>query len=441
MLAHQATALRDLLQRAPGLRATLTEEALVRRLHDLPWSVVNAGAARDVAVLYCFTPFLDTSGLVAAQRLRVRGEVTDVVAQDLTGLRREDPTSSLLADPVTARRVSLPGPARFNGWDPVRRFVDGSVAQVERWIEEQGPYRSIYSRALKLPSHFAAALLKHRHPEMRWIAEFSDPLLVNPLGDVRVSPLEDDWIVRELRGAIAERGFPVPEGLGIYDWGEQIAYALADELWFTNAHQVEVMLDSCPNPVLAGRARELAQVHAHPTLPPAFYNAVDVRLEVDPDVVNLGYFGNFYRTRGLHELLDVLPRLDVLERSRLHLHVFTSQVGQLAREVEARDLHDVVTVRQLRPFLEFLALTQHFDVLIANDGVSAANHRLNPYLPSKVSDYLGSGRPMWAIRETGSVLSGIPTAYATEIGDHDGALRALREMLAAQTVERSRPSQ
>jgi hypothetical protein len=200
------------------------------------------------------------------------------------------------------------------------------------------------------------------------------------------------------------------------------------------------MLAACPNPVLAERARGIAQVRAHPTLPPPFYDAVDPRLALEPGVVHLGYFGNFYRTRGLHELLDVLPRLTLQERSRLHLHVFTHQAVQLRREVHARDLHDVVTVRPQRPFLEFLALTRRFDVLIANDGASTGRHRLNPYLPSKVSDYLGSGRPIWAIRETGSVLSRIPTAYASEIGDHDGALRVLRETLTARDrEERERP--
>jgi hypothetical protein len=47
-----------------------------------------------------------------------------------------------------------------------------------------------------------------------------------------------------------------------------------------------------------------------------------------------------------------------------------------------------------------------------------------------VSDYLGSGTPIWAFFEPGSVLGTLPLAHRTELGDTAAAARTLREILA-----------
>jgi len=44
-------------------------------------------------------------------------------------------------------------------------------------------------------------------------------------------------------------------------------------------------------------------------------------------------------------------------------------------------------------------------LLVADADSASSGHRLNPYLPSKLSDYRGTGRPIWALCESGSVLS------------------------------------
>jgi hypothetical protein len=82
------------------------------------------------------------------------------------------------------------------------------------------------------------------------------------------------------------------------------------------------------------------------------------------------------------------------------------------------------------PFLEFLNLTTLFDVLLVNDAATAQHHAVNPYLPSKISDYRGSGTPIWAICEPGSILSTQPVDFSSELGDVAGATAALRALIA-----------
>ena len=80
--------------------------------------------------------------------------------------------------------------------------------------------------------------------------------------------------------------------------------------------------------------------------------------------------------------------------------------------------------------LEFLNLTTRFDVLVVNDAETTAHHRVNPYLPSKLADYVGSGTPVWAICEDGSELSEMEgIAYKSRLGDIDATLACLRRLL------------
>ena len=70
------------------------------------------------------------------------------------------------------------------------------------------------------------------------------------------------------------------------------------------------------------------------------------------------------------------------------------------------------------------------DVLIVNDAHTVGIHERNPYLPSKWSDYAGSGTPVWGIVEPGSVLSKQPLEHRSELDDVAGALKVLAELIA-----------
>ena len=87
----QAEFINAYLREHPDEHDRVAADAAAMGLRRVPWNWVNEGLARDLAVCYCFPPDLDTSGLVAAKRLRERGVVTDVVSQDLSRLRTVDP--------------------------------------------------------------------------------------------------------------------------------------------------------------------------------------------------------------------------------------------------------------------------------------------------------------------------------------------------------------
>lgn len=88
------------------------------------------------------------------------------------------------------------------------------------------------------------------------------------------------------------------------------------------------------------------------------------------------------------------------------------------------------------PYLDFLAVTRQFDYLVVNDAQSGSRHTRNPFLPSKWSDYRGSQAEVWALVEDGSMLSTMPTALQTPLGDPAAARDVLWERVEAKQEER-----
>lgn len=428
----QATFLVRYLEENPDERDRVVAD-VHRRGIDSPtfWATLNKGQARDLALLYLFAPFQDTSALVAARRLRARGLVTDVINQNVHNIRERDDTSLKIAVEQVGRHRILPGSGAFSSWGNARTYAEESVAAADELAERNGaPYRSVYTRAMAPHSHIAGALMKLRHPEIRWTAEFSDPMHHNAYGETRTAKIADDELRREFTDAVVQAGFDKPDSDRFFEWTEIVSYALADEIVFTNENQREFMLEYA-DPHLGERARSLSVVSHHPTLPQRFYEMAEVTPAFRPGTVNIGYFGAFYLTRGLTEVIAALRDLHAGERRRVQLHIHTADPATLRLEALKAGLADVIVARPYLPFLQFLAATRHFDALLVNDTATAEHHSINPYLPSKLSDYLGSGSPIWAIVEPGSVLSTIDTDYRSTLGDPVGALRVIRSIIAA----------
>jgi hypothetical protein len=436
MVTHQAETLRELLVRHPERHGDVVAHVRTLGVPDMPWSVVNHGRARHLALLFLFTPFLDTSALVAARRLRERGWVTDVVCQDLGSLRTRDEASTLVAAEVVdqARMLSREALAAVATWPSVVAYADQALVEVEALEAEKGAYTSVYSRAMSIESHFAAALLKLRSPEIHWVAEFSDPLLYNARGEERVGHLEDDRLTAELAAGLRRAGHAVPEGRRMFEWAEVICYALADEIIFTNQHQLDFMLGYCRDQAVAARAAAVSRACHHPVPTPDLYDTVRSGYALVPGKVHIGYFGNFYVNRGLSEITGALDRLTAAERDRIQLHVFTAHPEALALETLEHGLADVITVNPMIGFLKYLNLTTRFDVLLITDFTTLPHYDPNPFLPAKLADYLGSGSDIWAVCERGSVLSTFDVAYSSELGDVDSATRVLRQLAVPETA-------
>ena len=414
----------------PDDHERVVEDARGRNLTRVRFDLVNEGLARDLAILYMFLPYVDASASVAARRIRERGVVVDVLTNAMDEFRQADPHSLALVEEYVDETRDMGAKQSSSYWPAIKSFARRCLEHVEELQEAKGPYRTMYSRAQWPASHVAAALVKIRHPHIRWLAEFSDPMVVGSQGRQRTNPIRDDRLVGQLRAGLRAVGVEPPANLLLYEWIEYLVFALADEVTFTNENQRDLMLGDFPDRTLAASVSDKSVVAHHPVMPPRFYHLVESTYALDPDVVNVGYFGTFYASRGLDEVVEALGRMTSEERAALRIHVFTNKPDETREEIAAAGLDDVFRVGPFVPFLEMLNLCTRLDVLLVNDARTKGIHRINPYLPSKWADYSGSGTPVWAIYEEGSVLSRMKCPHRSRIGDTNAAYAVLCELVA-----------
>ena len=386
--------------------------------------------ARTIVASYCFPPFSDTAGIVAAKRVREHGELVDVISNDMDPVRNPDFSLTRIGGNLVRRYATLNTYTAFSSWPPIESWVDIAFETYERWQAEQGPYEKLYSRAQFAASHFLAAKIKLHNPGIHWLAEFSDPLSHDVLGDVRSASLEMGPLAIELKAGVEALGYRAPVKWNLLEWCEVITFALADDFMFTNQLQMDFMLDNCGDSRVAERVRDRAHISPHPTLPREFYTMRTADYELAADKVNIGYFGNFYANRGVGLILDALAGLPAAIADKILLHVFTSKPEDLEPLAEEKGVARLLRIGPYRDYLEFLNLADRMDVLLINDATTPAGG-VNPFLPSKWSDYKGSSTPVWGIIEEGSTLDqqdGI--AYRTPVEHLSGIQATLAQIVA-----------
>lgn len=384
-----------------------------------------------IVVSYCFPPYADTAAVVAAKRVREFDRPVRVVSNAMDKIRKVDPSLAQIAGDLVTELSIKSTPTAFSSWRSISTFTEAVLDQVEKWLRDADKSTWMYSRAQFTASNIAAALVKKSEPKLFWIAEFSDPLSHDVKGEKRSAPVDlDSDVARELLLALEERGVRVDDPGNVYEVCESLTYALADAVIFTNTAQRDYMTAACPDADLRETLLAKAVVSPHPRPPRQLFELASSDYELDPDKVNIGYFGNFYANRGLGEVLTALASAPDDVRDRIRIHVFTPKVDEFRKVVKSRSLSDVVQGNGPLPYLEFLALADRMDVLYVNDATTTAGTQLpvNPFLPSKISDYLGSKASVWASVEDGSPMSRMDLPYTSPTNHVTGTLLTLTSL-------------
>ncbi|SNT13855.1 hypothetical protein SAMN06309944_2218 [Micrococcales bacterium KH10] len=387
-------------------------------------------APQRLVVSYLYPPTAETSAYVVAKRIRNWGIPVDVISSTGDTGREPDKAAGQIAGDLARRVIQVPGGRHdLNDWSIIEDFSTGGLAAFEQLQSDGRTYRELYSRSMMPGSHILAASIKQRHPDLHWIAEFSDPVRFNTRGEHRQAPLPYSAITAPLIASAQQAGYSVDPANGMFDLVEYAVYALADTIVFTNKQQRELMLNAVADPQLRESIVRRSKIWPHPIPDAALYNAVPSSHTTSAKPVNFAYFGVFFGARSAEDLTDAFGLLTKDERTRVHLDLYVDKPRRVRKAVREQGLADVVRVRPLVPYLEFLNLTTKYDWLIVTDARTDGVHALNPYVPSKLADYRGSGRPIWALVEPGSLLSQDETIERTPIGDVAAAAQFIRSQL------------
>jgi len=333
---------------------------------------------RLLLLSYCFPPITAPEAMLSAKRLgNLPGWQVDVVAAApfSSGLGNDPAMADYVKERFgTVRRLKplLPWFPYHRLGLPARmpdqfRFLNRRAVRAARDLGLER-YDAMLSWSQWHSVHLAAQTIKTLRPGLPWLAHFSDPWTDNAFVDA--APREAAINLRLERGVMAR----------------------ADRLLFTSEETVDLVMAKYP---AEWRAKTEVIPHGYD---PALYPG---RVPPGGPVRVARYLGNFYGRRTPLPLLRVLA--EALARDpglpgRLRVEI----VGGIETGMdlsEAPSLPEgLVSFRRPVNYVESLGLMEEADILLIVD----APGPLSVFLPSKLVDYIGAGRPIVALTPPGA---------------------------------------
>lgn len=383
-----------------------------------------------------FPPLTDVSGIVLSKRIIDSNKKVDVICSGFEGDKDYD--FNTLISNFIEDKIVIDGNYTPSSTAGVNYFRTEGMKKLDELNKD---YKTIVSRTWTLESHFLALDYKLKHPEVVWIAEFSDPLRLDINNNLRnVTFTADESYFTEINeninnlnnmlfGDDAEKYFPeIKSGDNLYFLVEYLPYLFADVVRFTNVNQQRIMLDSFPLDI-ADFVLDKSEVLNHPTLDKEYYYLKESLYAVDDDCLNFAYFGTYIGKRHLEYLFKPFEELQDEIKEKIRLYFFVPNPEFIKLSIGDLSIFDNIIIGDKIPFLEFLNLTTKMDILIVNDLLTKETFDINPYRPSKFADYVGSGSDIWFICEKNSSLDSEESKFKSYIDDYDSSKETLGKII------------
>lgn len=376
---------------------------------------MNTVQGKDLFIAYAAPPFSDTSAISMAKRIFMNDKLVDIIQNDISDIRSVDNSLNFFLENKVDKIFYLNIPTSFFIWSNIKKFVNQGLKEIEEFTIDS--YDSVYSRTMFPSSHFLAFEYKLKHPETHWIAEFSDPMIYNMDGIFRCQKTNDLEFLNRVNTLLKKLNLPMCDD-NVFLLTEYLPYVFADEIIFTNKSQRKFMIDKFPFDEIKSIISNKSKIKTIPIMPIEYYYQTESSYKLNSSKINLAYFGVFYGSRNLENLFYALENLDETIRDKVNFHIFTNDTEFLTILTDSLIVSDNIFINKYVEYTEFLNLSTKFDCLIVNDSEVKEKLSINPYLPSKLMDYLGSGSDIWAIYEEGSELEGYDVKYKSNLKDY-----------------------
>ena len=385
---------------------------------------------KKLVISFKFPPDKDISGIVVAKRIINGNSVVDVLQNSLY----DGNYNFEEIDDYIDERLYVSVDSERDSVDCISNFVNQGLELIDG-----RQYNEIYSRSWYMSNHYLALEYKFKHPDAFWVAEFSDPVLLNMKGKIKthkLSVLDDEGYIDKLNLRIDEYNAGHSTDFDRLDnpnnsfyIAEYLTFIFADKIIFTNENQRQIML-STHDDEIRDLVFEKSEIIPHPTLDSKYYHLAETSFELKEGDINLAYFGNsYYPSRHFEPLFFAFESLNHRYKDRIKFHLFIKQDEFIGALIDDLEFRDNIIINDPLDYFEFLNATLKFDVLIINDTLTEGLFPLNPYLPSKLSDYLGSSRDIWAIYEKNSTLSTLDLKYKSIMTDYKQSREVLLDIL------------
>lgn len=382
--------------------------------------------SKKLVCAFNFPPYNDTSSNVAAKRLFEAGEKFDVIHNKM--IYPIDNDFNNIIKTLINNDVLLDIPPWWR-WENARTFVKEGMEEINKICEQNGEYERVYSRSMQPMSHFLAFAYKIKNPDVEWTVEFSDPLMINSRGETTYIQIPEKDM-EKINKIIKEYDYPVVDNDNFIFYSEYLPFLFADKILFTNQSGMELMLNTLKVDEIKEDIIKKSEIAPHPIPPKEWYYLKESNYDkIDDGKVNIAYFGKFFDLRHIYNVFSSFYALDKDLQEKTILHLFVQTPEEFQKIIDCTPIKDNIIVNPFTPLLEFLNLTTKFDCLIVNDLKSKGNFERNPFVPSKISDYMGSGTDIWRICEKNSQMTKIETKYISYIENIFSVQKTLEEII------------
>jgi hypothetical protein len=253
----------------------------------------------------------------------------------------------------------------------------------------------IFSRSQPAVSHLPALECKKAHPDAKWIAEFGDMVSTSAQNEPRY------YLQSEFGEASYSDNFFINTELAVYEH--------ADTLVFPTENMYDIVCSNCSS----GMGREMLErkkmILPHTGINPLFCGVVKSTYEFDPESINVSYFGIIFFVER-----DLSGFFDLARNKNIKLHIFAAKDNSPKDKGSSKyiDIHTILKSHKdagVRVVpnngvgnLEHLNIAKRSDYLYVED--IEWSDPINPFLPSKVADYLSTGTKIIAKVQSGSAL-------------------------------------
>jgi len=346
-------------------------------------------------------------------------DVTVVTAETPVGAR-EDAQMSLPDDVRVLRlRDWKPAPAKLRrvsekllGLLADEAYLWAKGVAVQSTLNATGPFDILYSRSHPGASHILAYRLKQAL-DKPWVAQFSDPWANNPYHRDHTA----------LRKSFDTR------------WERRVVES-ADVLVFPTHEIQEMYVRDYPSLGIVGKSVVLPHHYA----PELYDEPLKEKATQSGGKVSFAYFGDFYGKRSPAPLIEALNRLvqqDPAVSEQLGIEFF----GNIERKFHDLVQRSPVAIKCRKvSYLESLREMTRKDILLLIDAPSETG--VNPFLASKLVDYLGTGKRILGITDVQGTAAELLRRYGHFVvrpDDTAGIAHAVETCLASPHQAVARP--
>ena len=257
----------------------------------------------------------------------------------------------------------------------------------------EGNYSTIYTASVPGISHICGKYIKKRHPEVKWIASFSDP--------IKGSPYKKDPDLKK-RSIFYRIAFHVGSFIYMNNAYEKAAIENADELVFICEEQRDFTISQYSNHEtlrLKSRVEELTYIPEW-----QMYKTLIEAPKVSNNPKQAVHLGRLYGLRKIDNFLEALKELneEIPDlKDKIVFHQYSEIQVTDVEKVEKYDLNEVFKVHGKVSYGESVAIMKNADILVLFDTIMHGAS-IQPYLPSKITEYLLLDRPILGICEENS---------------------------------------